>query len=61
VILANRSRGKADDLAAAMGGNTSVASLEDVAAGVHEVDKAAASTLRAVSTLPASLERQLQP
>lgn len=33
VILANRSRQKADDLAATMGGDTLVASLEDVAAG----------------------------
>jgi hypothetical protein len=35
VILANRSREKADKLAAAMGGSTSVASLADVAAGEH--------------------------
>jgi hypothetical protein len=40
VILANRSRGKADDLAAAMGGSTSVASLEEVAAGSHGVPRA---------------------
>jgi len=33
VILANRSREKADDLAAAMGSGTTVASLQDVNAG----------------------------
>ena len=41
VILANRSRGKADDLAAAMGGGTSVASPEEVAAGVRQLQAAA--------------------
>ena len=40
VILANRSRGKADDLAAAMGGSTSVASLEEVAAGSWQLQAA---------------------